>query len=145
MPLNREPGPLPEGGIPVSPGDGRSKSAVSRRFVELSAERMTRWLASDLLQLDLLAILIDGPHEEDGLVLVAAVGFDAAGVKHSLAVMEGATENAATGAGAAREPGWTWARPGGLPLVHCRWRQGADLGDPPHLRSAYADATLSAS
>jgi putative transposase len=87
---------LPEGDLPAGPGDGRSKSAVSRRFVELSAERMAEWLSSDLSQLDLLAIQIDGLHIEEELVLLAAVGIDAAGVKHPLAVIEGATENAAT-------------------------------------------------
>jgi putative transposase len=87
---------LPDGDIPASRGDGRSKSAVSRRFVELSAERMAAWMASDLSQLDLLAIQIDGLHIEEELVLVAAVGIDAAGAKHPLGVIEGATENAAT-------------------------------------------------
>ena len=87
---------LPGGDIPATRGDSRSKSAVSRRFVELSAARMAEWMASDLSGLDLLAIQIDGLHIEDELILVAAVGIDAAGDKHPLAVVEGATENAAT-------------------------------------------------
>ena len=87
---------LPEGDVPAAPGDSRSKSAVSRRFVELSAARMAEWMAFDLSRPDLLAIQIDGLHIEDELVLVAAVGIDAAGDKHPLAVVEGATENAAT-------------------------------------------------
>ena len=49
---------LPGGDIPAGKGDGRSKSAVSRRFVALSAERLADWMASDLSQLDLLAIQI---------------------------------------------------------------------------------------
>jgi transposase-like protein len=53
-------------------------------------------MASDLSPLDLLAIQIDGLHIQDELILVAAVGVDAAGDKHPLAVVEGATENAAT-------------------------------------------------
>lgn len=53
---------LPEGDVPTAPGDGRSKSAASRRFVELSAARMAEWMSSDLWQLDLLAIQIDGLH-----------------------------------------------------------------------------------
>ena len=87
---------LPGGDVPASPGDGRSKSAVSRRFVELSATRMTEWMASDLSKLDLVAIQIDGLHIQEELILVGAVGIDAAGDKHPLAVVEGATENAAT-------------------------------------------------
>src|SRR5262245_66415210 len=35
---------LPEGDLPVITGDGTSKSAASRRFVALSAERLAAWL-----------------------------------------------------------------------------------------------------
>ncbi|MGH7749373.1 MAG: IS256 family transposase, partial [Candidatus Dormibacteria bacterium] len=87
---------LPEGDVPASPGDSRSKSAVSRRFVELSAERMAAWMAKDLSELDLLAIQIDGLHVGADLVLLAAVGIDGEGAKHPLAVVEGASESAAT-------------------------------------------------
>ena len=87
---------LPEGDVPASKGDSRSKSAVSRRFVELSAERMAAWMASDLSKLDLLAIQIDGLHIEEDLILIAAVGIDGEGTKHPLGLIEGATENAAT-------------------------------------------------
>jgi putative transposase len=66
---------LPEGDIPAPAGAGVSKSAVSRRFVALSAAQMTQWMAADLSKLDLLVIQID--------------------VKHPLGVLEGATENAA--------------------------------------------------
>ena len=52
-------------------------------------------MASDLSGLDLLAIQIDGLHIKQELVLLAAVGIDAQGIKHPLAVMEGASENAA--------------------------------------------------
>lgn len=87
---------LPEGDVPAPLGDSRSKSAVSRRFVELSAERMAAWMASDLSKLDLLAIQIDGLHIGEDLVLLAAVGVDGDGAKHPLGVIEGVTENAAT-------------------------------------------------
>ena len=85
---------LPEGDIPVADGAGGSKSAVSRRFVALSAERMAEWMAADLSQLDLLAIQIDGIHISEELILLAAVGIDGDGVKHPLGLLEGATENA---------------------------------------------------
>ena len=87
---------LPGGDVPASPGDSRSKSAVSRRFVELSAARMAEWMASDLSKLDVVAIQIDGLHIQEELILLGAVGIDVAGDKHPLAVVEGATENAAT-------------------------------------------------
>src|SRR5271167_5085088 len=85
---------LPEGDVPAQDGAGLSKSAASRRFVALSAERMKEWMASDLSKLDLLVIQIDGIHIVDDLVLLAAVGVDGAGAKHPLGVIEGATENA---------------------------------------------------
>src|SRR5665648_481583 len=85
---------LPEGDLPAIAGDGTSKSAASRRFVALSAERLAEWMASDLSKLDLLVIQIDGLHIGDDLVLVAALGIDGEGNKHPLGLIEGATENA---------------------------------------------------
>ncbi len=87
---------LPGGDVPATKGDGRSKSAVSRRFVALSAEHLAEWMASDLSRLDLVAIQIDGIHIKQELLLVAALGIDVEGTKHPLGVIEGATENAAT-------------------------------------------------
>jgi len=83
----------PEGDMPAFKADGRAKSSVSRRFVVLSAERMKAWMASDLSELDLLIIQIDGIHIEEDLMLLAAVGSDGDGRKHPLGVVEGATEN----------------------------------------------------
>jgi hypothetical protein len=45
-----------KGDLPAIAGDGTSKSAASRRFVALSAERMAERMASDLSKLDLLVI-----------------------------------------------------------------------------------------
>jgi putative transposase len=86
---------LPESDLPAVLGDGTSKSAASRRFVALSAERMAEWMASDLSKLDLLVIQIDGLHIGNDLVLIAALGIDGEGNKHPLGLIEGATENAA--------------------------------------------------
>ena len=83
---------LPEGDLAKARGDGTSKSAVPRRFVALSRKKMKAWLASDLSELDLLVIQIDGLHVGDH-VLMAAIGVDGNGDKHVLAVVEGATEN----------------------------------------------------
>jgi putative transposase len=84
---------LPEGDIAAPPGAGVSKSAASRHFVALSAERMKEWMTSDLTGLDILVVQIDGIHIDDDLVLVAAIGIDGDGVKHPLGLVEGATEN----------------------------------------------------
>jgi len=86
---------LPGGDIPAERGAGVTKSAVSRRFVALSAEKMQAWMAADLSGLDLLVIQIDGIHIDQDLILLAAVGVDANGDKHPLGVMEGASESAA--------------------------------------------------
>ena len=85
---------LPEGDIAATAGSGVSKSAVSRRFVALSAARMSKWMAADLSQLDLLAIQIDGMHVSSELTLLAAIGIDREGAKHPLGLLEGATVNA---------------------------------------------------
>ena len=73
---------LPESDLLATAGDGTSKSAASRRFVALSAERLAEWMASDLSKLDLLVIQIDGLHIGNDLVLVAALGIDGEGYKH---------------------------------------------------------------
>jgi putative transposase len=85
---------LPWGDVPAGKGTGLSKSAASRRFIALSAERMQEWMASNLSKLDLLVIPIDGIHIAEDLMLLAAVGVDGVGDKHPLAVIEGAAENA---------------------------------------------------
>jgi hypothetical protein len=57
---------------------------------------MAEWMSSDLSQPNLLAIQIDGRRIREELTLVTAVGIDNEGNKHSLAVLEDATENTAT-------------------------------------------------
>ena len=84
---------LPEGDLAKARGDGTSKSAVSRRFVALSRKKMKAWLASDLSELDLLVIQIDGLHVGDH-VLMVAIGVDGNGDKHVLAVCRPASTTA---------------------------------------------------
>ena len=80
---------LPEMGEQV----GVSKSQVSRENID-AGERLLQELAErDFSQHDLLILYIDGLRFGDYLV-VAAVGVDAQGQKHVLALREGATENA---------------------------------------------------
>jgi putative transposase len=129
---------LPDGDLPAVAGDGTSKSAASRRFVALSADRLAAWMASDLSALDLLVIQIDGLHIGNDLVLLAALGIDADGGKHPLALVEGASENA----GADRQPDRARARLEGLPAVHRRRRQGAEQGHSSDLRRPHADPAL---
>ena len=70
-----------------------SKSAVSRRFVEATETALAELLAADLSALDLVALMVDGVHFADHL-LVVALGIGTDGTKHPLAVVEGSTENA---------------------------------------------------
>lgn len=131
---------LPEGDISAANGTGVSKSAVSRRFVALSAERMAEWMAADLSGLDLLVIQIDGIQIEEDLTLLAAIGIDGDGGKHPLGVIEGATENAAVVQ--ALLDNRAWPRSACLPPVHHRRGQGACQGDPQDLRPPHADPAL---
>jgi transposase-like protein len=70
-----------------------SKSAVSRRFVALSLNRLRAFLARPLADLTIRIILIDGLVVGDHVILIA-LGIAADGHKHVLALREGTTENA---------------------------------------------------
>ncbi len=71
---------------------GTSKSAVSRRFVVATREQLAGMMSRDLGGLSLCAVMIDGLHVDEHLVLVA-LGIDEGGEKHILGLYEGATEN----------------------------------------------------
>lgn len=70
-----------------------SKSAVSRKFVAMTETALAQLLAADLTGLDLVALMVDGVHFGESCCVVA-LGIDIDGVKHPLALVEGATENA---------------------------------------------------
>jgi putative transposase len=72
---------------------GASKSATSRRFVELTEQKVEEWLNSDLSALKLFAVMIDGIVVGEQTVIVA-LGVDESGQKHPLGLWQGATENA---------------------------------------------------
>ena len=72
---------------------GISKSAVSERFVYGTERKLAELMSRDLRGLSLVALLIDGVHFAEHVVL-AAVGVDEHGTKHVLGLREGATENA---------------------------------------------------
>jgi transposase-like protein len=71
---------------------GASKSAVSRRFVALTVEKLAQWMSRPLGDLDIWAVFIDGIHFGEHVVL-CALGVDSSGNKHVLGLWEGATEN----------------------------------------------------
>lgn len=71
---------------------GASKSAVSRRFVEASRERLAEMMCRDLSELSICVIMVDGIYVGDHVVLVA-LGIDERARKHVLGLYEGATEN----------------------------------------------------
>jgi len=73
---------------------GVSKSAVSERFVYGTERKLAELMSRELRELRLVALLIDGVHFAEHVVL-AAVGVDERGTKHVLGLREGATENAA--------------------------------------------------
>ena len=85
---------LPEGDLRSLPAKA-PRSQRPRVGCGTVAERLAEWMAADLCKLDLLVIQIDGLHMGNDLVLVAALGIDGEGHKHPLALIEGATENAA--------------------------------------------------
>ena len=71
-----------------------SKSAVSERFVVGTAKKLAALMQRKLGGLKLLAVMIDGVHFAEHVVL-AAIGIDSHGKKHVLGLREGATENSA--------------------------------------------------
>ena len=72
---------------------GTSKSAVSERFVYGTERKLGELMSRELGGLKLVALMIDGVHFGEHVVL-AAVGIDDRGHKHVLGLREGATENA---------------------------------------------------
>lgn len=71
---------------------GTSRSPVSRRFKAATEKQLSKLLESDLSGHPLVAVMIDGIHIEERVVLVA-LGVDEDGKKHVLGLWAGATEN----------------------------------------------------
>ena len=102
-----------------------SKSAVSRRFVQLSQEQLALWLARPIGELDLPVVMIDGIHFRDRVILLA-LGIDAQGNKHVLGLREGSTEASVEAAQAELEAfeGSAWGIK--FPTVAAAWRRAWD-------------------
>jgi transposase-like protein len=77
---------------PTQTARSTSKSAVSRRFVALTEQKLCEWLSQPLEQLDLKIVMLDGIYFRDHCILVA-LGVDSDGQKHPLGIREGNTEN----------------------------------------------------
>ncbi len=84
----------PVGAAVAESATGTSKSAVSRRFVTATAERLAELCARLLGGDRWLVVFVDGFHFGDHC-LVGALGVTADGAKVPLGVVEGSTENAA--------------------------------------------------
>jgi putative transposase len=74
---------------------GVSRSAISRKVVEASAEQFKHLQERRWENVEILVIYIDGQRFGDHHIL-SAVGVDAEGKKHILGIESGATENAAS-------------------------------------------------
>ena len=74
---------------------GVSRSAISRKAVEASAEQLKQLQDRRWEDVEILVIYIDGQRFGDHHIL-SAVGVDAEGKKHILGIESGATENAAS-------------------------------------------------
>ena len=74
---------------------GVSRSAISRKAVEASAEQLSQLQERRWENVEILVIYIDGQRFGEHHIL-SAVGVDAEGKKHILGIESGATENAAS-------------------------------------------------
>lgn len=76
-----------------SEGYGISKSVISRKAVEATAEQLRLLCERDLSTLDISVVIIDGIHVGE-TVQIVVLGVETSGKKHILGLREGATENA---------------------------------------------------
>jgi len=83
----------PVGAQVIATATSTSRSAVSRKFVAQTETALAQLLATDLRELDLVALMIDGVHFAETCCVVA-LGIDLQGNKIPLALVEGSTENA---------------------------------------------------
>ena len=71
---------------------GISKSVISRKTVEATAEQLRSLCERDLSKLDICVLVIDGVHVGD-TVHIVVLGVETSGKKHILGFRQGATEN----------------------------------------------------
>ncbi|HQT91345.1 MAG TPA: IS256 family transposase [Candidatus Kryptobacter bacterium] len=73
-------------------GYGISKSVISRKVVEATAEKLKELCERDLSKLDVCVLVLDGIHVDE-TVQIVALGVETSGKKHILGMRQGATEN----------------------------------------------------
>lgn len=73
-------------------GYGISKSVISRKTVEATAEQLRSLCERDLSKLDICVLVIDGVHVGE-TVHIVVLGVETSGKKHILGFRQGATEN----------------------------------------------------
>jgi putative transposase len=73
-------------------GYGISKSVISRKTVEATAEQLRTLCERDLTKLDICVLVIDGVHVGE-TVHIVVLGVETSGKKHILGFRQGATEN----------------------------------------------------
>lgn len=73
---------------------GTSKSAASRHVVAETTKRMKDFSARKLDDVDIVALMLDGIHVADHVIIVA-LGIDVHAIKHPLGIWLGSTENKA--------------------------------------------------
>lgn len=84
----------PVGTAVAETASSTSKSAVSRRFVAATAERLAEFRSRPLHDTKWLIIFVDG-FDFAGHTMVGALGVSADGTKSPLGIVQGSTENAA--------------------------------------------------
>jgi putative transposase len=73
-------------------GYGISKSVISRKVVEATAEKLKELSERDLSKLDVCVLVLDGIHVDE-TVQIVALGVETSGKKQILGMRQGATEN----------------------------------------------------
>jgi putative transposase len=82
-----------EHGLPkIAQSFGVSKSAVSRRWIKVTAKQVDKLLKRELSELDIVAVFIDGKRFSR-LGVVVALGVGRNGKKHVLGIYQSSTEN----------------------------------------------------
>ena len=119
-----------------------SKSAVSRRYVALSTQRMTAWLTTPLGDRHFPIVLIDGLILGDHTVLMA-LGIDTEGKKAGAGPARRHRREQPGGQGPAARPHRSGAGPGPRATVRRGRREGVADRHPQDLRSPGRDATVS--
>jgi transposase-like protein len=120
---------------------GTSRSAVSRRFLAATAERLSELLSRPLGGQRFLVIYLDGFGMGEHL-LVGALGVTTDGTKVPLGVVEGTTKERDGRHGPHHRPARAWPRCIREPALRHRWRHGPPRRHPAGLRHEHPGAAM---